>query len=161
MPSTELVDVYKRDKGWIYFGGGIHVTIHDKDVRNHYNYFIDRWPDYFRFKPCVPVEERCVCLTKISQQCYIINIKTKDIVVLGNCCIRRFGLNGKTCSMCNAVHKNRSDNFCKDCRVINKNKQLLIEYRIKGLCSCGKKRKVWNGNVMPNCYSCWKKKNKK
>ena len=155
MPAqTELVDVYTRDKNWIYFGGGFHTTIHDRDVRNHYNHFKIRWKDFFKNQPYIGHEDRCKCNTKILQQCYILNTKSKEIVVLGNCCIRRFGLNGRTCSMCNAVHKNTSDNYCKECRIINKKKQQLIERRIKGLCECGKKKKYkW----APECMSCWQK----
>lgn len=150
--STELVDVYCREKNWIYFGGGSYTTSYDKSPTHHWNYFQLAWPDHFKTQPNIPVEEACVCNTPIQQQCYVLNKVTKEVVVMGNCCIRKMELSGRTCSICNAIHRNRKDNLCNDCRIDEKKKQKIKENKQKGLCSCGRRKKYEWSNVCLTCY---------
>jgi hypothetical protein len=161
MAQTELVDAYSRDNNWCYFGGGQYVTEYQKNKKaHHYNYFMKAWPDHFKHQPYIGHEERCVCNTPIKQQCYIINRDTKEVVVLGNCCIEKLRLSGRTCSRCHAKHRNRKDNLCNDCRVIVKKQEELIEYNATRCIEqgCDNKKNTWRGKSMPRCYTCYKKK---
>tara|TARA_R110002050_G_scaffold114714_1_gene230418 strand:- start:717 stop:1244 length:528 start_codon:yes stop_codon:yes gene_type:complete len=122
---SEFVDPYVNDPDWCYFGGGQYTTEYQKCKQaHHYNYFMIAWPSYFKYEPKPGFQEECECGMEIQQQCYIINKKTKQIVVLGNSCIERLR-NGtsRTCGLCHAVHRNRSDNYCNDCRIIIKQQE--------------------------------------
>ena len=143
--NTELVDAYKRNKDWIYFGGGRHFTAYDDTGGRHWRYFCLSWGDYFDKQPCPPVNDRCVCEHPIVQQCYILNVKTKEIEIIGNCCIKKFGLGGRTCGSCGAEHKNRKDNLCNECRKKKKIKE-------KNLCPCGAKKKYPQYPLCLKCY---------
>tara|TARA_R110000824_G_scaffold178240_1_gene357869 strand:- start:652 stop:1131 length:480 start_codon:yes stop_codon:yes gene_type:complete len=152
MAMTELVDVYTRKKEWIYFGGGKHVTRFDVTKLDHWKKFCILWPTYFEDKPVIAPEEKCVCNTKIQQQCWILNTESLEIVVIGNCCIRKFKLTGMTCSRCKAVHRNRKDNFCNSCRPVIKKEQLIQYRKDNNLCVCGNKKKY---PTYPKCMQCW------
>ena len=86
----ELVDALANNPDWIYFGGGVYKTEYDT-IGTHHKYFHKAWPCYFKDNPelMIPYEERCVCNQKIQQQCYIMNKKTLEFIVLGNCCIKK------------------------------------------------------------------------
>lgn len=122
---------YEQIKTWKYCGG-------NRD--RHLNYF----------KLCCPGEDfpeyvdYCVCGHKIFENCYIMaeestNFYQKgDILVLGNCCIKKFvPKSSRTCSKCGDPHRNRSVNRCNSCR-----------YGICDLCDniCNKK--------YTKCYKC-------
>ena len=129
---SEFVDPYVNDPDWCYFGGGQYTTEYQKCKQaHHYNYFMIAWPSYFKHEPKPGFQEECECGMEIQQQCYIINKKTKQIVVLGNSCIedakklkaseatrcieegcmrKRFPANKKwavRCKGCYARHKNK------------------------------------------------------
>ena len=156
----ELVDVYTRDNNWCYFGGGKHRTHYQKNPRrHHYNYFMLAWRDHFRYQPYIAIQERCVCNTKIQQQCYIIQRDTKEVIIVGNCCIEKFQLKGRTCGICHAIHRNTSDNYCNDCRIKNKAEEKEKEIK-KTQCiveGCLRIKHRWNGKYMPRCKCCWYK----
>jgi len=87
---------------WRYYGG---------DYDRHLRYY----------KLCSGGEELpehnpyCVCGQKIKRNCYL--TKDDQILVLGNCCIKRFVHNsGRTCSVCGLAHLNRKTNFCNMCK---------------------------------------------
>ena len=92
-------------KDWT-FCGGTHPT--------HQKYYRECFPNT-KFPKSV---DCCVCGVKIMYNCYIKN-KHNHILVLGSCCIKRFVDSGikKTCSVCNAIHKNRIVNRCNNCRI--------------------------------------------
>jgi hypothetical protein len=98
-------------ENYVYCGGA-------RDSRqSHANYFLlffdgdpPPYPDH---------EETCVCDHYIKENCYITDKRDKKncLVVLGNCCIKRFiPASGRTCSECGDPHQNRRDNYCADCR---------------------------------------------
>jgi len=96
--------------------------------------------------------KKCPCGVKIKEQCYIQNINTKEIRIIGNSCIKKFlGKVERTCEECKKPHKNRKVNRCNDCRSIKKVKCV----------DCGKTKKV-NTKTHPvykRCYTCnnrWK-----
>ena len=150
--DNEAISRYTRDKNWIYFGGDIKKSPYD-DVGTHHRYFCKRWKDFFDKQPIIPWDDRCVCKHKIFKNCYILNKETKEIQIIGSCCIKKFGLQGKTCSRCNKVHKNRSDNYCNDCRVIIQEEELIKNRLRLGLCACGRRKKYDWSKV---CIRCWK-----
>jgi len=63
---------------------------------------------------------RCLCEHEIKENCYI--SKDNDfstIIILGNCCIKKFiKSSSRTCEICSVPHKNRSNNYCNDCKLI-------------------------------------------
>ena len=44
------------------------------------------------------------------------NKKTKQMKVIGACCIEKFNLGGRTCAICGDEHNNRKNNYCNNCR---------------------------------------------
>jgi hypothetical protein len=102
----------------------------------------DRHLNYFRI--CCPGEDLpervdyCVCGHKIIENCYITSENGDLLLVLGNCCIKKFiPKSSRTCEKCGDPHKNRTVNRCNDCR-----------YGICDICNkiCNKKYK--------KCYHC-------
>lgn len=82
----------KAESGdWIYYGKEtiniINHKISDKSIINYIRYQevsnnnIDVFPPY---------STKCECGHVISENCYIKNIKTNEILVVGNCCILKF-----------------------------------------------------------------------
>jgi hypothetical protein len=60
--------------------------------------------------------ENCICGHFILENCYIENITTGEVLVLGNCCIKRFiPKSGRTCAKCGNPHRRRKINLCFDC----------------------------------------------
>lgn len=125
----KLREKYNKANGWRYAGGrrkrietGINEYITQETPHSRYyeNFIRPEWMSqgfcnawyYPTRKP------RCVCEHKISEQCYIYQRRNNTIKVrvIGNCCIRKFDLKGRHCSMCDAVHQNRSVNLCNECR---------------------------------------------
>ena len=96
-----------------YYCGGREKTI----TTRHKNYFKLVFGD----KEPLNHKNKCICGHNISQNCYA-SKKTNNkfdyetIIVLGNCCIKKFEINGRTCENCNAKHKNRKNNYCNDCK---------------------------------------------
>jgi hypothetical protein len=102
-------DLIEQD--YKYAGG----TPDDNNPR-HYNY----WNKIKLQKPYLKMPDiitECVCDHKIKNNCFIIN-KNDDIIVLGNCCIKKFiPKSGRTCGRCGEPHKNRKFNLCNDCKI--------------------------------------------
>lgn len=114
-PSSDLTDRFIKglldydltydeilNGGWKYCGG---------NKGRHLNYFKLSCKD----DDLPEKNDRCVCGHKIVENCYITN--GDDILVLGNCCIKKFVPNSsRTCDKCNKPHKNRKVNQCNNCR---------------------------------------------
>jgi hypothetical protein len=64
------------------------------------------------------VKEFCPCGNAITRQAYAWNPETRQMEVVGSCCMKKLGQTGmlRTCEDCRKVHRNRSDNFCSACR---------------------------------------------
>jgi len=107
--NLTMKDIIEQD--YKYAGG----TEDDNNPR-HYNY----WETIIAQKPHLKMPTRecfCVCDHIIKNNCFIIN-KYDNIIVLGNCCIKRFiPKSGRTCGRCGEPHKNRKINLCNDCKV--------------------------------------------
>ena len=90
-------------KNWKYCGG---------NRGRHINYFKLCCPDDDLPEPA----NECVCDHRIEENCYITD--GKEILVLGNCCIKKFiPKSSRTCENCGESHKNRVVNRCHECRV--------------------------------------------
>tara|TARA_R110000803_G_scaffold101228_1_gene169152 strand:+ start:613 stop:1017 length:405 start_codon:yes stop_codon:yes gene_type:complete len=100
---------YSKNNFWVYAGGF-------GPTPRHRNYFNLRWPGRVNNPP--KHKKKCICEHAIQENCYIFNTETKKIKVIGNCCIDKFDLGGRTCGQCGAIHKNRKDNYCNDCRKV-------------------------------------------
>ena len=88
---------------WKYCGGS--------SKGRHLNYFRLSCPE----DDLPPRASECVCGHSIQENCYITN--GEEILVLGNCCIKKFiPKSTRTCEKCGASHKNRIVNRCNDCR---------------------------------------------
>ena len=90
---------------WKYCGG---------DKGPHLKYFEEN----FNFAQ-PPHKSHCICEVEIKYNCYITDPEETEILVIGNCCIKRFMKHsGRTCKVCKSPHKNRKDNLCNICRLI-------------------------------------------
>ena len=89
---------------WSYCGG---------DSGRHWNYFL-----MCNTKPRQPAHvDQCICGHAIRENCFIQNREKTRILVLGNCCIKRFVKNaGRTCEVCGASHRSRQANRCSRCQ---------------------------------------------
>ena len=94
---------------WVYAGGSEGRRLRYWNLRTHGQEIPD-------------LTDHCVCGHYIRENCYIENSKDHDnieILVLGNCCIKRFlpkEARGRTCEKCRSQHRNRKDNLCNACR---------------------------------------------
>ena len=61
-----------------------------------------------------PLSGVCECTHWIKQNCYIRNIKTNKILIVGDCCIKHFKIK-KKCSNCKCEHRRTKFNICVDC----------------------------------------------
>lgn len=81
---------------------------------SHLNYWLTTNPN----TPLPDKTHNCICGHPIIENCYIENIHSKEILILGNCCINRFvEKKGRTCKICGASHKRRLIDRCFDCSV--------------------------------------------
>lgn len=77
-----------------------------------------KWPE---------ISNYCICSHWILKQCYIQNIETKEILVVGDCCINKFNIK-KKCIECNQNHGRTKFNICKNCE--DKKKEELKKAKI-------------------------------
>jgi len=125
-----LARKYNRGNGWKYGGGNfLRIFPGDEDDLHyeyeetyHTRYFLklcNTWGvdglEYLRNKK---QKNYCVCGHKIKENCFIYKevINGVKLQILGNCCIKKLQLEGRRCSICNEVHRNTKDNYCKTCR---------------------------------------------
>jgi hypothetical protein len=156
----KLLKKYNVANGWIYAGGRrrkvftgetdyefiLQETNHSKYWEKHIRPALEReydemkinYPDYYP-----SIRDECVCEHHISENCFIIKKKENElhIRVIGNCCIKKFGLAGRKCELCNETHRNRKDNLCHTCREEQ-----------KGICGCGKKKMNPKHPLCRTCY---------
>ena len=124
-----LATKYNKENGWRY-GGGARRGRYDHDIpyigtptrhsRYYENFILPELVKKGIGRGYVPKHKHnCVCGHAIKENCFIyrkVNDKKYDIRVLGNCCIKRYGLDGRHCQMCDEVHRNWSVNLCNQCR---------------------------------------------
>lgn len=108
---------YDEIKDWKYCGGQgeSSLTLDEQMVHKKHRSRIE----YFRL--CFPNRElpiyrdECICGHYIEDNCFITN--GTDILVIGNCCLKRFiPKYKKSCERCGEFHKNKINNLCNNCR---------------------------------------------
>jgi hypothetical protein len=106
--NLTIDDIIKQD--YRYAGG-----TPDENNPSHYNY----WKMLVNDKPYLKMPDymgSCVCDHDIKNNCFIIN-KDDKLLVLGNCCIKKFIPNsGRTCGKCGEPHRNIKFNLCNECK---------------------------------------------
>jgi len=70
--------------------------------------------------PPPPLKDHCVCGTRIVEQCYMYSETFQDLIVMGNCCIKKYAKHStRTCERCDKPHRNRTVNRCNACKNIS------------------------------------------
>ena len=132
-------------QNWKYAGG---------NKGRHYNYWILL---YGEDKKMPPHEDECICKHKIKENCYITD--SKEFLVVGNCCIKRFMIhNGRTCEECNQPHKTRSSNVCNGCREKHKREYYQELQRVAEqveTCCVSCSRKI--DRKYTRCFQCYQR----
>lgn len=109
---------YDVVKEWKYCGG---------NVGRHLNYFNVCCKD-----ECLPEKSNeCVCGDVIDQNLYITD--GQNILILGECCIRRYDVpkTTKSCVKCGRKHKSKTYDYCKDCKKLLDKKTKQENERMK------------------------------
>lgn len=109
---------------WKRFQEGLQEYMEDTDT-NNYKYAGGNCGSHSNYYKLVygepPKHEKagyCVCGHYIKENCYLCHIPTDTLVVVGNCCIKRFipkDKQGRTCGECGNKHRNRCKNLCNNC----------------------------------------------
>jgi hypothetical protein len=103
-------------------------------------------------------KDNCICGHHIKENCYIKHIITGTVIVVGNCCIKKYlpeENRNKTCSKCNKAHRNRNFDMCNNCRptCIDCSKYSVINYC--GTCSINMGDNKCNNCIRSNtCNDC-------
>lgn len=112
-PTKEgLIKVYRLslDPNWIYAGG----RAFDPICHNNY------WQIFYKSRnwsgKMPHYKFQCVCGKQIERECFIYNVKTKKIKIIGIDCIKKFNIDKRICAECGIEHNNRKNNFCDECR---------------------------------------------
>lgn len=144
--KTYNLTLEEFEKLYTYAGG---------DYNEHINYF-----SMFRIGKNIPTPVKktaCVCETNIKNNAYMWSEERKHLMILGRCCILRFGGDGKTgrtCGFCNAPHKNRSNNLCNDCRGKVCPKCCKVKLKMSHHTQCYKCYKDEIGKEGSKCINC-------
>ena len=92
------------------------------DQNYHYKYSytigVKKFP-YINYEYEMNVKsDYCICGHPINENCYLTNRKTKNVIHVGNCCIKKFlpGFNIKRCLICDTPTKYMKGAICSDCR---------------------------------------------
>ena len=96
-------------KNWKYVGGG-HL---DGGIKNEI--LNQKFQKRFPKSPIPPLTTHCVCGHRIKENAFISD--GKQILTLGNCCVKRFCETGtkKTCSICGKLWKGKTSE-CRECQ---------------------------------------------
>ena len=96
-------------KSWKFVGGGhLNNTRRNKELN-------DEWKKRYPTTPIPPLQDHCVCGHKIKENAFITD--GKQVLTLGNCCVRRFCETGtkKTCNLCGKPWRGKTLT-CRECR---------------------------------------------
>ena len=94
------------------------------------------WKHYFGERMMPTSSETCLCKQGgLRYNCYITD--GTRILTIGRICMIQFlpnqadGMNSKRCERCMKPHKNRKDNFCSSCRVLNAKEEAEEKERVR------------------------------
>ena len=163
-----------EERKYKYCGGMAPNPVNAKPKHNsHYNYFRLVMKNKQQYTYCCPGSEKrggkedgkhvcklytvdaltepeyytkCICGQTIKYNCYIVDENFSHLLVIGNCCIKKFiPIKTRTCENCEAPHKNRTDNYCNACRNLLGKKRKL---------SCDKCGESHTNKKINRCDSC-------
>lgn len=144
---------YDEVKDWKYCGGQGEdsLTLEEQLVHKKHRSRIAYFRLCFPNRELPPYKYECICGHDIKDNCFITN--GTDILVIGNCCNKRFIKNcNKTCERCTATHRNRKNNLCNNCRQHDKDAERDERNRIKNLCArCQFNNKEYGSNTCRKC----------
>lgn len=110
-----LADNYEEAiNEWAYAGGGAECE------PRHHNYFLKIQGELNLIEP--EIKNACICTHYIEKNCYLRRLDNNDLIVVGNCCIKKFipqEKSKRTCVKCGNPHKNKSNSICNQCRIVN------------------------------------------
>ena len=156
MTDDEVLDV---EQNWFYCGHRNDNGV-EYDAGRLFRYYFPReeFPEF---------SKSCVCRQRLLVRNDWIT-DSKEVLIIGQCCKDMFIVNRlKTCLICKQSHRNRSDNYCNECRdkikrekvmcrCGNKKKEFESEcqdcYILSEKCKCGKKKR----GGFKQCYNCFK-----
>jgi uncharacterized protein (DUF3820 family) len=88
----------------------------------------------FKIEKPLPTD-MCVCGHGIKKNCYLRHKTANDVIVIGNCCIKKFipeDQRHRTCSVCDQPHHNRNHNICNTCKISDPNGFIIPLGKHKG-----------------------------
>jgi len=132
-----------NEEGWMYCGGDGGM---DGKESSHRKWYIMM----FGIEPIMEHVSNCVCGHHIYENCYICSKDKKELITLGNCCIKRFIDNcGRQCSRCETPHQNSKSTLCKDCVKADK----IVEKikKMKKCEKCNERHRNRKDNLCNNC----------
>ena len=120
LDGRRMVDEMYREN-YSYIGGEDwrnHIT-YDLNERHkthsmeaHWNYYLLK-SSSMDLPPLPHHKGHCVCDHPIVWNCYLLSPDGRNIIVVGNCCIKRFTDNKlRTCCVCGAEHRNKVYDLC-------------------------------------------------
>jgi hypothetical protein len=155
--GLEMLNYTEKDvRNWKSVGCGESYEGDKNNQQHNYHQYVE-WINWcnkkgFHYMKDEPEwEHNCVCGTKIKHNYYITpnddREGLKHLLVTGSCCINHFLEDGisRHCDKCRQPHKNRKDNICNECRLIEKNKPI-----------CKDCKKFIDGKYL-RCFDCMKK----
>ena len=106
----------------------------------------------------------CMCYTPIKEQCYILNIETNEIRIIGNECIHLFDIDTKRYCKCGKALNTSKYQVCAQCRK-QQSKPIKIpvatpiipiiqpKYQEQKRCKCGT---IMEQSYYKQCNTCFK-----
>jgi hypothetical protein len=143
--SNEVKDRIIKDveQNW-WFCGGRDTHIENDEDEEHGSIVSEAqlakwealWEHYFPGRAMPEPSHECVCNKGgLRYNCFITN--GKKVLIIGRVCLKQFlpkqhqeakEATSKRCDRCKAVHRNRKDNYCNDCRSLIKAEQEMERY---------------------------------
>lgn len=145
----KITTLIAKSNEFIYYGGPPkYIQLNEKKIINgnfdvlnnfkepklspnnsHYNYWL-KCKKPHEIMPSL-IKSHCLCFHCIKNLCFIKNKKTNKLYTIGIECINKFINTRRTCETCFKPHKNSKDNYCKECRILIKDKLKLGNTIIK------------------------------
>ena len=127
-----VIEMIERD--W-FFCGGCDIRTRNQSLNRHWGdgstsippevleTWAGLWRHYFPSREMPEPVDECVCKqANLRYNCFITD--GDRIIVIGRICMLQFlpvqakGMMSRRCERCYKPHRNRKDNFCKECRIL-------------------------------------------
>lgn len=176
---TALIKPFETD--WWFCGGSDTDPFSEIPCPHPLKEWEKLWIHYHGTRPMPKSTNECICGQKGIRYNIYITDGTR-VITIGCICLRQFlpkiaeSISKKYCDECMTPHKNRKDNYCKDCRLLRKEREAMKKKeeeeaeekerqerirlameneraqreRLMKVCKCGKEKKP----QFPSCWSC-------